>query len=321
MATGDWTRKVGQNKAGGKCYYMDDHDFNFIDVLITSIGKNGQIYCSHTRSGLHYVYAHFEKDTNKLFYIGLGKNNRCNQVHQRNTYWKNVFKKHGIVIKFIATDLSISDAKNIEKEWILKTNPICNMTMGGEAGESTVRTKVYCYGKNGSFYKTFNSLSDANIYFLKGEKDSRIGRCLSGKRLSAHGFIWKKEYTENIPKYVKPKAHNAKTVYRYNLDGFFIEKLNSSDSFKEGVKSGISQCLDRNYTYKGSFWRNYKVDKIECVVPKPALKEPKKVINSLTGKIYMSISSAAKELGRSGSYLEDRLNGKIANNTTFNFYS
>jgi hypothetical protein len=306
---------------GEKCYYIDDKDFKFIDTGETVLGKNGQIYCDYTSNGLRYVYAHFQKDTNKLFYIGLGRNNRCNQTIQRNKYWKNVFKKHGIIIKFIAVNLLIEEAKNIEKEWILKTNPVCNMTIGGEAGEGAVRTKVYCYNKDGSFYQSFNSLSDANRHLLKRPQDARISRCLNGERLSAHGFVWKKEYTESIPKYVRPKAYNAKTFYRYDLNGFFIEELNTLNSFNEGSKSGISICLDKNYTHKGSFWRSYKAEKIECVVPKPALKEPKKVIDNSSGKIYMSISSATKNIKRSGSYLEDRLNGKITNNTAFNFYN
>jgi hypothetical protein len=302
----------------GESIGITDPMFNFIDTNNAFIGANGQIYCEYIKNGLHYIYAHFKKDTGELFYIGLGKYNRCNQITKRNKYWVNVFNKHGLIIKLIEVNLSITDAKQLEKHWILKTNPICNMTIGGEAGDNEkTRIPVYCYDKNGLFYKKFNSILGANIFFDKKQNDTRINRCLKGERKSAFGFMWRVDYFKSISKYEKPIAYNTKTVYRYDLNGLFIEELNKINSFKEGSHTGISGCLDKNYTYKNSFWRSYKKDKITCTVPKPALKNAKKVIDCATGKIYNSISSASKSTNNCRSVLERKLKGQSRNNTTF----
>ena len=42
-----------------------------------------------------YIYTHFTKDTNELFYIGVGTGNRINSKTSRNDYWKNIVAKHG----------------------------------------------------------------------------------------------------------------------------------------------------------------------------------------------------------------------------------
>ena len=51
---------------------------------ICKVGKDNQIYGDFTRSGRHYVYYHCLPYNGEVFYVGLGKNNRCNQVNQRN---------------------------------------------------------------------------------------------------------------------------------------------------------------------------------------------------------------------------------------------
>jgi hypothetical protein len=109
----------------------------------------------------------------------LGKYNRCNQINQRNKYWKGIKDKHGVVIGLLHVDLTLQEAKKIEVDYIKNYQPRANMTIGGEAGDcEKLRTKVFAYTKDGLFYKSFNSITEANVFFNIKENDSRIGRCL-----------------------------------------------------------------------------------------------------------------------------------------------
>lgn len=57
----------------------------------------------------YYVYAHFTKDTNELFYIGVGTGNRINKKDSRNQFWKNIVSKHGYEAVIIFDDFTNRD--------------------------------------------------------------------------------------------------------------------------------------------------------------------------------------------------------------------
>jgi hypothetical protein len=84
------------------------------------------------------VYIHNSKDTNEVFYVGIGKHDkraysRCN----RSKYWHNACLKHGIDVKITHRDISWQEACCIEKYLISfwrehsKLN-LCNLTDGGD---------------------------------------------------------------------------------------------------------------------------------------------------------------------------------------------
>jgi hypothetical protein len=296
-------------------------DFTFPLVENYFIGKENQIYSEHTKSGLWYIYGHFQADTKELFYIGLGKYNRCNQINQRNNYWRRIKNKHGLIIRLFEVNLSLEDAKKKEIYYIKKYWPKANMTTGGEAGNcENLRIRVHAYNKDGTHYMTFDSMVEANIFLNQKENDSRISRCLKGDRLSFAGYIWKDKYEEKINPYIKKDPYNSRSVYRYSIDGIFLEKLNKIADFKEGSRTGICNCLDKDYTFFGSFWRSYYAEKINVIIVTPALKKPKMVIDSKFGIIYESVTKAAKTIGCCRSVLERKLNGTRRNNTNFVYY-
>jgi hypothetical protein len=86
------------------------------------------------------VYQHIRKDTNDVFYIGIGKTNkRAYSFKNRNKYWRNIVNKCGYDIDIIETDLKWEDACIKEKELIslygridLGTGTLVNMTDGGD---------------------------------------------------------------------------------------------------------------------------------------------------------------------------------------------
>ena len=284
-------------------------------------GKNGQIYCDITKSGKHYVYAHLNPKTGEFYYIGSGHSNRCNQVFQRNSYWKKYFNEHGMLIKFIDYDLTKEQAIEIEKALIKEINPICNIKIGGESGyDAKLKKRVYAYNKDGSFFMEFPTVSDANVYFGISANDSRILRCIKKERKSYKGKIWTDTKMDSVPIYEKTKAWNIRIAHRYDINGNYLETYNKVTDFKDGYHTGICNVIDTDYSYKNSFWRSFKADKITVNKKKEALKECVKVIDITTNVVYDSISQAAKANNIKASNLQRKLQGKRRNNTNLRYY-
>jgi len=91
-----------------------------------------------------YLYKHTRLDTNEVFYIGIGTQDnykRASQLHNRNTYWKNIVKKCGWKVDIICDNLTWEEACKKEKHFILKygridlgTGKLVNLTEGGDGG-------------------------------------------------------------------------------------------------------------------------------------------------------------------------------------------
>jgi hypothetical protein len=49
-----------------------------------------------------YVYKHIRKDTNEIFYIGIGVNiNRKDSKYSRNKHWHSIVKKHLTIVRLL----------------------------------------------------------------------------------------------------------------------------------------------------------------------------------------------------------------------------
>lgn len=84
----------------------------------------------------YYVYAHYKKGTDEIFYVGKGKGNRAYDYHRRSDFWKKIKNKHGFDVKLIKIELSEYDALLLESKLIKKYGKIkdggllCNLTDG-----------------------------------------------------------------------------------------------------------------------------------------------------------------------------------------------
>lgn len=88
---------------------------------------------------IFYVYEHYTQDTNQVFYVGYGRNGRAYDFVRRNSFWKNVYLKHGTVVKIIKDNLTLEEAIKLECELIktygrkdLNSGTLVNLTDGGE---------------------------------------------------------------------------------------------------------------------------------------------------------------------------------------------
>jgi hypothetical protein len=280
-------------------------------------GKSGQLYGEHTKSGKHYVYQHVNVETSEVFYVGLGKFNRCNQVKQRNRFWKHYTNKHKYFVKLVATNLSREEAAKTEVKMILALKPRCNLTSGGEQG-TLLGLRVYAFTKEGTLFKCFETISEANNFFEVQPNDSRISRCLSGERQRFKGFLWSKKLSPP-PTYQKRK-YKAKTVHQYDLLGNWVASFSSPREANVPTRTGVYAVLDSSKTYAGSFWRSKKTNKIVVRLLKPALVASKKVLCTQTMKVYASLSEACKDKKLKHQTLSKKLRGLLKNNTELVFY-
>jgi hypothetical protein len=86
------------------------------------------------------VYLHRRKDSNEIFYIGIGKDRyRIGRKANRNKYWHNIVNKYGYTKEVLMSDLTWGEAITEEIKLIKKygrkdlgTGNLVNMTRGGD---------------------------------------------------------------------------------------------------------------------------------------------------------------------------------------------
>jgi hypothetical protein len=86
------------------------------------------------------VYQHRRKDTNEIFYIGIGNSKkRAYSKHRRGKFWKDYTSKHDYFVEITHSDIIREEACSIEKYLIafwgrrdLGLGPLVNETDGGE---------------------------------------------------------------------------------------------------------------------------------------------------------------------------------------------
>jgi hypothetical protein len=99
------------------------------------------------------VYQHRRKDTNEVFYIGIGKTKqRVMSNINRNKHWHNIVNKYGYEADVLFEGISWEDACNVEIGMIecygrrdLKLGNLVNLTDGGEGRVNVIvseETKV-----------------------------------------------------------------------------------------------------------------------------------------------------------------------------------
>jgi hypothetical protein len=242
---------------------------------------------------MYYVYEHYKKDTDQIFYVGIGKiedgkYERANSSAKRNPHWHATAKKHGFDSKIVFESELREDVCNREIELILKygrkdlgTGPLVNKTTGGEK----------------TFEMSGNSVKSG---VEKRKENGTYDKCAE---------IARQRMLTNNP--WKGKTHdgfNKREIFQYEAKtGNFVEKYKSIRfaSKKMGFKSEntIKKCLaGENQTGGGYVWfyeyMGEKIEKIRIGISKDQLKPIIELDNF--GKIineWECISDAAKDVG------------------------
>lgn len=90
----------------------------------------------------YIVYQHRRCDNNEIFYVGISNNeDRPFVIHNRNNFWKNIYKKVGRTVEIVTTCDTLLEACQVEQYLIkfygrrdLGLGPLVNLTDGGESG-------------------------------------------------------------------------------------------------------------------------------------------------------------------------------------------
>ena len=134
------------------------------------------------------------------------------------------------------------------------------------------RIAIYKYSMiDGSFIEKFDSMWDA-AETINNSNESKLGirnhiaRCLNNEQFSTYGFRWFTEYKGNRVETIF-KSCLCKPVFKYSLDGVFIQKYESFSEAGNDVKvspSKIAMCCDgKRRSSAGYMWRRtYEGDKI-----------------------------------------------------------
>jgi hypothetical protein len=188
------------------------------------------------------VYQHIRKDTQEVFYIGVGVNKyRAYKKFGRNPHWKNISKK-GYEIEILFENLTWEEAIKKEKDLIslygrkdLGLGPLVNMTDGGEGVVGQIRSE-----------ESKKIQREKMLGLLVGEKNP-----MWNKKNIKLSELNKKQVGENNPR--------AKAVIQYDLSDNFIAEYKTAKLAEEKtgvIRSGICQaCKGLNKTSGGFIWK------------------------------------------------------------------
>jgi hypothetical protein len=169
------------------------------------------------------VYIHMKPNTRDIFYVGIGNSKeRANRNEGRNKHWTRVYQKYGKLVDIIANDISLKEAKEMEKFLIasIGVNNLCNQTLGGEGAFGLKHTE-----------ETKRKISAKS----KGRITTKETKAKISKKLKGH------------PNYNLSHTDEAKA----KISAAFKEKKRSEYFCKQVKKSKIGYCPSRQAIENG----------------------------------------------------------------------
>lgn len=212
---------------------------------------------------MYYVYEWFNKDTNEIFYVGKGCNNRYKSTYKRNLLFKEYINKNNCDCKIIKYFENEEEAFKYEHEKIINLKNIgqcsCNLDDGGFGGLGFIWTD-----EMRKYKSEYNP--------MKNDKQRQ--------RMSKNNPMKNKEISEKVAK-TKRRAVIIKNIY--------FESIRKAAEYFNRYDTQIQ------------YWckRGYDSDKQPCRYADEEQKEYKlKITNSrsviVDGIKFESVKSAAK---------------------------
>ncbi len=231
---------------------------------------------------IYYVYKHMIKETEEVFYVGRGKNNRAWDKNGRNDYWKKIVNKYEYIVEIIKENLEIQESKDLEVLAIEEYKPRANLTKGGEG------TLGYKFDpdfikqrnqKNKDLWKDLKWVENRNKKLTEvmnlPETRSNISEALKAyhntRRAENRPVPWKQHVWTEEEKKKSSERQKGKNAYWYgkttaiaqkiiNLDtGEIFPTIKSAAKSVGGNRIALSRALKKGRnTYKKSRLRYYK---------------------------------------------------------------
>ena len=170
---------------------------------------------------MFYTYAHVRKDTNKIFYIGKGIDDRAWFTYGRNKHWNHIVKKHGYSVQILADWRTEKEA--LEHESLLIScfkdmgNKLVNMTDGGDNPPLHKGKTHHWFGKghlkSGKNHPNFKGVITATniktnekiLFYGLGECASfgfsigNVTECINGRRKKHKGHTFERKHGKVPP--------------------------------------------------------------------------------------------------------------------------
>jgi hypothetical protein len=204
-----------------------------------------------------YTYKHIRKDTNEVFYIGIGSDKHYNRAHRksrRTKHWTNIVNKCDYEVEIIEDNLTWEQACEKEKYWIkfygrkdLNEGNLVNMTDGGEGSinPSVELRKLWSEQKTGRILsdETKQKMGMAKRGIKQSEthiqklSEARKGRIVSDETKQ-------KMSISHIGKEMKPFSEEHKLRLSKSLSGRIQseEQKRKISEANKGKKKPICEC-------------------------------------------------------------------------------
>lgn len=201
---------------------------------------------------------------------------------------------------------------DLERQYIIEYNSFIsynelgmNLTLGGEGSLGLIHSE-----------ETKNKISNTKKLATRTDKEKEASEKRKGTKLKKTED-WIKNNSESI----------KKPILQYSLEGKFIKEWKSAKDVELELgfsrKNISSNICGKTYTAYDYIWvlvgKEHTISDILIKINKKMSNKPRKVIDINTGKIYKSVTLAAKVFGLSRSALSNKLIGKVKNNTTLRF--
>jgi hypothetical protein len=192
-----------------------------------------------------YVYRHIRKDTNEIFYVGIGddkNHNRAYQKRNRNLFWWHIVNKTEYSIEIIEDELTWDNACEKEIEYIKKygrrdlgLGSLVNLTDGGDGLHNPaiyVRNKIRSHflGKTRTeIYGVEKANEITNKIILKNTGKKRTNEFKESQRIKVLG--------QNNPMFGKSRNNEFKQARRE-----YMLKNNPGKNKTKTTKENISKA-------------------------------------------------------------------------------
>jgi hypothetical protein len=253
------------------------------------------------------LYFHRNKDTEEVFYVGIGALKRSWDFSGRNFLWKSYVSKHGNpIVEIYKSNLTFLEAQYLECYFILQngrkinnTGVLVNLSAGGEGARGAIRTKE-------SINKRIETIKRNGKPVKKGKDHKNFGRVIDEE--------WRRKLSESGKKRRLTQEHKDKI-------GEAGKKRKLSSIQKEALlnaNKGKVHTAEHNKKIgemAKQIWADPVYKEKMRVKALGKIRNAKKVINTKTGVIYNSCKDAAELTGVGASYLRAMLGGHFNNKT------
>jgi hypothetical protein len=296
-----------------------------------------------------YIYRHIRKDKDQVFYIGIGTDNNGKYTRayskNRNRYWKRIVENTDYEVEILLDDITKEQAIKKEIEFIqiygrrdLGLGTLCNLTDGGEGASNMSeegRERIREIRRNS---KMPQEQKDKYSEIFKGSGNPNASKVICGKTLRVFGSIQEAAEFLDINKHTLRNNLNGKNCNKHSLFYYKdylekgLEKLEEERLLKiKQVKEELSRKRSNRVVSENTRKKISEAVKgrrpSEITIEKLIERNKginnhisKKVINTKTKEVFVTITEAAESIGKYRTWLSSKLNSKHKNKTDFMYY-